>query len=132
LLTKDVNVFRGRSLETTSSLLRTSLSTHLVADGGARAQIALAGGRWQPVVGGGPSLHRYQGTAGRNIVEGVLMTLPSDTAMWRFDFSASSHFVPGSLRLVTGVELARDARSITVRLSGRHGERVRIEYELRR
>lgn len=131
-LTKDVNVFRRRSLETTPPILRTSLSTHLVAEGGARAQIALAGGQWQPVVGGAPSLHRYQGTAGRNTVEGVLMTPPSDTAMWRFDFSASPHFVPGSLRLVTGVEVTRDARSITVRLSGRPGERIRIEYELGR
>ena len=95
------------------------------------AQVTLGGSRTEPVAAGIPSLHRYDGKLGRNVLDAVLTAPLEEPAMWRFDFTASDHFVPGSLRLVTGTEVSRDARSIVVRLSGRPGERVRIEYELR-
>jgi hypothetical protein len=129
-LTKDVNVLRFIPLQTDTSALATSLSTHLVVDNSVRAQIVLGRGQSQPVTGGVVSMHSYTGVAGRNTVEGVLMAPLSAPALWRFDFSASAHFVPGSLRLVNGVELSRDARSIVVRMSGSAGERVRLDYEL--
>jgi hypothetical protein len=60
------------------------------------------------------------------------MTPLEEPILWRFDFTGSAHFVPGSLRLVSGTVVSRDGRSIVVRMSGRSGERVRIEYELAR
>ncbi len=130
-LTKDVNVLRSRQLQPLSTLT-TSLSTHLVATEGARAQVVLGRGQAQPVAGGSRSIHNYAGAAGRNTVEAVLMTPLPAPALWRFDFSASAHFVPGSLRLVNGIEVSRNDRSIVVRFSGRAGERVRLDYELAR
>ena len=132
-VTKQVNIFRGLRLETTTvPTVETSLTTHLMASDGAAAQVILTGGRTQPVSAGTPSMLRYAGTLGRNTVEGVLMAPLDEPAMWRFDFSQSAHFVPGSLRLVSGTAVSSDGRSIVVRVTGRPGERVRIEYQLAR
>jgi hypothetical protein len=128
---KFVNLFRSLSLETVSSL-SSSVMTHLMAAKGAAAQITMTGRRTFPVAGGTPASHRYPATPGTNVLEGVVTAPLDEPARWRFDFTASKHFVPGSLRLVGGTEVSRDARSIVVRVSGRPGERVRIEYELRR
>ncbi|GMR24435.1 MAG: hypothetical protein BMS9Abin37_2980 [Acidobacteriota bacterium] len=133
---KQVNVLRGRTLETTSDLaLETSVTTQFVGlDPSVRvaAQVILTGGRSQPVSVGTPSTHRYRGTLGPNAVDGVLMAPLEEPVMWRFDFSQSAHLVPGSLRLVSGTVVSSDGRSIVVRMTGRPGERVRIEYELAR
>lgn len=131
-ITKDVNVYRVIPFQAETSTLRTSLSNHLVADNDVRAQVLLGRGQAQPVAGGAPSVNSFTGVEGRNTVEGVLMTPLSSPALWRFDFSATAYFVPGSLRLVNGIEVSRDARSIVVRMTGRPGERVRLDYELRR
>ncbi len=132
-VTKQVNIFRGLRLETTTvPTVETSLTTHLMASDRAAAQVILTGGRTQPVSSGAPSMHRYRGTLGRNTVEGVLMASLDEPAMWRFDFSQSAHFVLGSLRLVSGTAVSSDGRSIVVRVTGRPGERVRIEYQLAR
>ena len=135
-VTKQVNVFGERLPEATiAPALETSLTTQFVGlDRSVRvaAQVILADGRSQPVSVGGPSIFRYRGTRGLNAIDGVVMAPLEEPVMWRFDFSQSSHFVPGSLRLVSGTAVSSDGRSIVVRMSGRPGERVRIEYELAR
>lgn len=135
-VTKQVNVLRGLSLETTSApALETSVTTQFVGlerSVQVAAQVILPGGRSQPVSAGAPSIFRYRGALGLNAIDGVLMAPLDDAVMWRFDFTRSAHFVPGSLRLVSGTAVSSDGRSIVVRMSGRPGERVRIEYELAR
>jgi len=105
--------------------------SELQAPGGARAQVILPGGASRSIRAATPEIHSYSGRRGRQLVEGVLLEPLAEPAMWRFDFS-QSRIVPGSLRLVVGNEVARGPSSITFRVSGAAGERVRFEYEIAR
>jgi len=127
---KRVNVL-GLGLSSKTSAVRTSFTSQLLEGNGLRAHVVVPGGRTEPVAPGVAVRHSYEGERGRQIVDGVVSGSADGPARWRFDFSASPHFVPGSLRLVSGREVSRGPREIVVRLSGQSGERVRLEYELR-
>ncbi len=130
---KEVRLFGLRpSFESADSVLKSSVTTELRDSNGrgARGQVVLGGSQTLSIVDGGPSSLGYSARAGRISLEAGL-TVPLDLpARWRFDFSASPHFVPGSLRVVAGQEVSRDGYAVVVRLSGNTSERVRIEYEL--
>ena len=108
--------------------LGSSFTTELLqaeADG----QVILPRGASQGVSSGTPALVSFEGRTGDNVVEAVI-TRSDGPVLWRFDFSQTRHFVPGSLRVVGGREIARDATSVTLRFTGAPGERARIELRL--
>jgi hypothetical protein len=123
-----------RRLDSSQSVLSSSVTTELRDSNGrgASGQVVFGGGETQGIQGDGPSLLRYTGRAGRLSLEGILPVTLDSPALWRFDFSAAPHFVPGSLRVVTGQEVSREGYAVVLRLGGNAGERVRIEYELAR
>ncbi len=78
-------------------------------------------------------LHRsFQGKSGRNTIEARLVSSPRRELRWRFHFTASRYFVPGSFHVEAGQVLAVDASTIVFRLDGTAGERVKFSYLLAR
>jgi PKD repeat protein len=113
-----------------AAAVETSLSSEMLDSENVRGQVVLEGSAAHAVSSEGPALVRYQGRAGRNVVEAVLASEAGSPVLWRFDFAGARGFVPGSLRALSGQEVARDAYSIVLRLSGSPGERARFEYRL--
>jgi len=67
---------------------------------------------------------------GKNTIEAYADAEIRGDSFWRFDFSATDRFVPGSLVVGTGAVRSLDGRSIAFRLTGVAGERIRFTFEL--
>jgi hypothetical protein len=100
-------------------------------DGGARGEILLNGRQLVHADSSAPAVHHLRARTGENSVEARLVSGGSSEGFWRFDFSATPQFEPGSLVLVAGDLLSLDGRSVTFRLSGVAGERVKFTYRLK-
>jgi hypothetical protein len=124
-ITKRLDIFQ---FPNDSRSIAGSFTSQMLDADGARGQIAIEGGQSYSVSGKAPSMVRYSGRSGRNTLEAIL-TSATAPVEWRFDFSGAQGFTPGSLRLVSGQEVSRDAYSIVVRLADA-GARARIEYRL--
>ena len=77
-----------------------------------------------------PAVHPFRGRAGENTLEAHVETPFPQNGFWKFDFSATDGFVPGSLRAQSGTAVSIDGRSMVFRLSGAAGERIRFSFEL--
>jgi len=75
-------------------------------------------------------LASFEGRAGDNAVEAVLTRSSGTPVLWRFDFSQTRGFVAGSLRVVAGQEVSRDAYGVVLRFGGTAGERARVALRL--
>jgi hypothetical protein len=82
-----------------------------------------------PVSSEAPARFRFS-TGKRQIAVDAVATSATEAFLWRFDFTGAPGFVPGSLRTLSGQEVARDSYSIVLRFSGAEQERVRFEYRL--
>lgn len=100
-------------------------------DGGARGEILLNGSQLVHADSSAPAVHHLRARIGENSVEARLVSGGSSEGFWRFDFSATPQFEPGSLVLVAGDLLSLDGRSVTFRVSGVAGERVKFTYRLK-
>jgi hypothetical protein len=100
------------------------------AQGVARGEILLNESRNDLVDGSMPAHHHLRAPAGMNRVEARTLNAVSGEGWWRFDFSASEHFVAGSLQVEAGAVLSIDAYSVTFRLSQSPGETIRFRYRL--
>jgi hypothetical protein len=113
--------------------LDTSFLSTLAApssQGVARGEILLSESRKDLVDGSMPAHHHLRAPAGINRVEARTLKAVSGEGWWRFDFSASEHFVAGSLQVEAGAVLSIDAYSVTFRLSQSPGETLRFRYRL--
>jgi hypothetical protein len=108
-----------------------AFTSHMLDAESARGQIAIEGGQSYSVSGKAPSTVRYSGRSGRNTLDVTLTSDASAPVLWRLDFSGAQGYQPGSLRLLSGQEVSRDAYSIVIRLAGA-GARASIEYRLER
>ena len=99
-------------------------------DGTSSGSVVLNGARRDNTNNAGPFQHDFEGRRGENTIEAFLSTGASGEGLWKFDFSRSEHYVAGSLKAAQGQVLAIDARSITFRLSGASGERIKFNYRL--
>jgi hypothetical protein len=113
-----------------SGAVESSLSSEMLESENVRGQVVLEGASAHAVSSERPALVSYTGRSGRNRLEAVLASESASPLLWRFDFRGARGFVPGSLRVVSGQEVARDAYSVVLRFSGSTGERARIEYRL--
>ena len=100
------------------------------SDGTSRASVVLNGARVDNTNNAGPFRHDFEGRRGENTIEAFLPSGASGEGLWKFDFSRSRHYVAGSLKAAQGHVLSIDARSITFRLSGASGERIKFTYRL--
>ena len=113
--------------------LRTSFTSFLSIpphDGGARGFVVLNNARVDASSNSAPASHVVRGFAGKNTIEAYADAEIRGDSFWRFDFSATDRFVPGSLVVGTGAVRSLDGRSIAFRLTGVAGERIRFTFEL--
>jgi hypothetical protein len=79
--------------------------------------------------GSTPFRHSFRGVSGENTIEAYVHPSGSN-GLWKFDFSSTRGFVPGSLRAASGALALLDMRTIVFRLSGDSGERIRFSFDL--
>jgi hypothetical protein len=106
-----------------------SFQTEILETKGARGQVTMEGVAGFPVSSEAPARFRFS-TGKRQIAVDAVATSATEAFLWRFDFTGAPGFVPGSLRTLSGQEVARDSYSIVLRFSGAEQERVRFEYRL--
>jgi hypothetical protein len=128
-VTKQVNILSFSPLRSKESLVESSFATEMLQAEGIEGQVVIEGVRGFPVSAEAPTRVQYSGRRGRASIEAVAAAA-TEPFLWRFDFSGAKGFVPGSLRTVSGQEVARDAYSVVLRFSGSAFERARFEYRL--
>jgi hypothetical protein len=111
------------------SLVESSFATEMLQARGAAGQVVLEGGGGFAVSADEPNRIQFSGRGGRVSIEAV-STAATAPFLWRFDFTSARGYVPGSLRTLSGQEVARDAYSLVLRFSGAAFERARFEYRL--
>jgi hypothetical protein len=126
-VTKTVDIFRG-DLRFRTAVVESSLTSEILEAEDVEGQVILAG-RGFSVSARTPARLQFGSRRGPVSVEAVA-TKAAEPFLWRFDFSGAKGFVPGSLRTVSGQEVARDAYSVVLRFSGGAFERARFEYRL--
>jgi hypothetical protein len=110
-------------------LVDTSFASEMLQAGGIQGRVVIQGGRAFPVSTDAPTRIQFASRRGPVSIEAVA-TAAKAPFLWRFDFTGAKGFVPGSLRTVSGQEVARDAYSVVLRFSGDAFERARFEYRL--
>jgi len=128
-ITKQVNILSFTPLTVKRSLIESSFASEMLQGEGIEGQVVLEGGRGFPMSFGAPTRIQFASRRGRVSIEAVA-TSATGPFLWRFDFSGAKGFAPGSLRTVSGQEVARDAYSVVLRFSGSALERARFEYRL--
>jgi hypothetical protein len=128
-ITKQVNILIFGPSAAKQSQVDSSFTSEILEAEGVEGQVVLEGGRGFPMSGGAPARVQYSSPRGRASIEAVA-TAETEPFLWRFDFSGAKGFVPGSLRTVSGQEVARDAYSVVLRFGGGAFERARFEYRL--
>lgn len=121
------------SLTSSTTRIRTSWVSTLDArpwNGAVHGTVEIVGTRADDVANAGPYRHEHDAHFGKATVEATLVSEVGGEARWTFDFSDTPQFFPGSLRPLRGAVLASTDRTITFRLHGAPGERVRFEYRL--
>jgi uncharacterized repeat protein (TIGR01451 family) len=73
--------------------------------------------------------HRFRSPSESIVVEGVIQR-GSPESRWRFDFSSDPRFAPGSIEVQQGEVLGVEGGTVTFRLGGQPGERIRFSYRL--
>lgn len=130
---------RSQATQVTSSLRTTSDSARVLEllstldvrplDGRVRARIMVNDTASGETTNSGPRTHTLAVHAGENRAAAQVGLRESDSGTWRFDFSATKSFVPGSLRVQSGPAIALDANSITFAIDDRTPE-LRFTFEM--
>jgi len=128
-ITKEVSILVFSPIPIRQGLVESSFASEMLQAKGIEGHVVIEGGRAFPVSADAPTRIRFDGRRGRVGIEAVA-TAATAPFLWRFDFSGAKGFVPGSLRTVSGQEVARDAYSVVLRFSGGALERARFEYRL--
>jgi hypothetical protein len=98
-------------------------------DGRIRGRITLNDAASEETSNSGPRAHRLRAQPGENRAEIQVELGKSDSGTWRFDFSTTRAFEPGSVRVQSGQVIAQDASSITFSLRG-GATSLRFAFEL--
>ncbi len=97
-----------------------------------KARIELDGLAVQPVVSSGEQVElRADAATGKREIISVVVGGRGEPGLLRFDLSATSELISGTLRATEGSVLTLGPQSITFRLAGHPGERARFTFELR-
>jgi len=125
-------IITGVTQRTNDSLLDSSFTSWLSLSGakaGARGHVILNGARTDDTDPSGPFTHQLRAKVGENRVEATVAS-EGEEGLWRFDFSGSAHFEPGTFVVELGEVLSMDAASIVFRVSGKGG-RIKFRFRLR-
>jgi len=74
--------------------------------------------------------HPLTGQPGENTIEASLSSSAAAQGLWRFDFSATDRFTPGSIQVESGQVVSLDGSSIVFRLGGGGHDRIRFKFQL--
>jgi hypothetical protein len=126
----------SRTVSTTVTLkagetLETSFLSEVQSDSSAPLQssIEMNGLPAASVPGRGIHRHRMIPQSGPNVLAGFVSGSHLEGALWRFDFSATEGFVPGSIAVEAGEVLSATAQAVVFRLAG--GEtRIRFRFQM--
>lgn len=99
-------------------------------DDRSRVRIQVDGRLAGAIVAGQPLSVRMLLSPGPHEIEGVVLRSPGESGLWSLDFSGTSAFREGTLRVLQGTVLAMGQRTVTFRLSGQPEERLRLRFEL--
>jgi hypothetical protein len=94
-----------------------------------RGFVVLNQARTDTTAGSTPFHHLLRGVTGRNSIDAYVQPSGGE-GLWRFDFSKSAGFLPGTLRVESGALAVLDGRTVVFRLTGDSGERIRFTFEL--
>jgi hypothetical protein len=128
-VTKDLDIFGFNPDVVGNRVVEGSFASEILEGRGIEGQVIVEGGRGFSVSAGTQARIQFRSSRERVGVETVA-TRATEPFLWRFDFSGVKGFVPGSLRVLSGQEVARDAHSVVLRFSGAAYERARFEYRL--
>jgi hypothetical protein len=121
------------TMEQTADSLHTSFTSRLmppISSGRIQIQVVSNGHQMDVTDNAMPHRHDLNGRVGTNTVEAILTSAPPIPIAWELDFSGSDHFVPGSLRIEAGQVMMQAGHSITFRLTGTPGERIKLTFRL--
>ena len=99
-------------------------------DGSASGYVRLNDGPLELVNSQTPVRHILSGKLGVNTVEAYPRGGGIGEGFWRFDFSSSRYFIPGSIKIGQGEILSLGSNIVVFRVTGTAGERIRFRYEL--
>lgn len=128
-IVKRVNILGFNPALPQQALVATAFASEIEPGREAEGQVWIEGGSGFRVLGGSPSRLSLRSAPGPVSFEAVA-TLATEPFLWRFDFRGAAGFVPGSLRVVSGQEVARDSHSLVLRFTGAPHERARVELRL--
>ncbi len=74
--------------------------------------------------------HPLTGQPGENTVEAFLSSSAASEGLWRFDFSATDRFTPGSIQVESGEVVSVEGISVVFRLAGGGPARIRFKFKL--
>jgi PKD domain len=126
---KRVNILSFNPSAAKQRSIESSFTSEISEAEGIEGQVNIEGVRAFSVSCAAPTRIQFSGPRGRVGVEAVA-TAAKAPFLWRFDFSGAKGFVPGTLRTLSGQEVARDAYSVVLRFSGGAFERARLEYRI--
>lgn len=110
-----------------SATVRVTYRSALEAGREDRGYIILNSNDFTQLNGASVRVITASGRGGENHLEAALETPIVGQAVWRFDFSGSEHFVPGSLRVDAGRVLAMEAHSVAFAVQDLSPIRLRFE-----
>ena len=128
-VTKRVNILNFSPADAKSRTVESSFTSEILEAQSIEGQVILDGVRGFSVSTAAPTRIQFAGRRGPVGVEAVARAATAPF-LWRFDFTGAKGFVLGSLRTVSGQEVARDAYSVVLRFTGGAFERARFEYRL--
>lgn len=97
------------------------------APGQVQASIEMNGLGASTAPGGGPIRHRMKGQPGPNVLAGYAASARLEGALWRFDFSGTEGFVPGSIAVDAGDVVSAGSHAVVFRLAGNE-TRIRFRF----
>ena len=93
--------------------VRVTFKSELTLDGArVTGRIVLNGAQSEETDNSAPRVHVMRARGGENVLEAYPGPGTSNEGRWRFDFSGAADFVPGSLRVESGVVLATGTSSV--------------------
>jgi hypothetical protein len=123
-----------KTLQNKVSTVRTSFTSSLKPStvvGRIDAQVVLNGNQVDVTDNRTPYRHQLNGRAGTNTVEAYITSALQTQVFWQFDFAGAEGIVPNSLRVEMGSVMTKSSHSVTLRLSGAPGERIKLSFRLR-
>jgi PKD repeat protein len=110
--------------------LELSFVSHLELPEGASAQVSVNETDMIASVAGSPQQYRAGAREGENLFDGRLLAPARGPGRWHFDFTRTSGFVPGSIRVESGDVLAVETHRVVFRVDSDSTAPIRFRFRV--